>query len=135
MMRFGKILTILFITGSAILDAGAKSAETKLPSLFEFGAQRCNACRKMMPVIENLKKEYAGVMKVVFVDVWLKENTAKAVKHKISSIPTQIFFDAQGKELWRHEGYISMEDILAKWKELGYDFGALKKAGTAKAKK
>jgi thioredoxin 1 len=36
-------------------------------------------------------------------------------------IPTQIFFDAEGKELFRHVGFFAKEDILAKWKELGVE--------------
>jgi hypothetical protein len=44
--------------------------------------------------------------------------------YKISLIPTQIFFDAAGKERFRHEGFFSKEDILAKWKELGVDLSA-----------
>jgi thioredoxin 1 len=36
-------------------------------------------------------------------------------------IPTQIFFDTAGKELFRHEGFFAREDILLKWKELGVD--------------
>jgi thioredoxin 1 len=34
-------------------------------------------------------------------------------------IPTQIFYDAAGRELFRHEGFFGKDDILAKWKELG----------------
>jgi thioredoxin 1 len=37
-------------------------------------------------------------------------------------IPTQIFFDADGNELFRHEGFYARADMLAKWQELGYEF-------------
>ncbi|MDD5597973.1 MAG: thioredoxin family protein [Victivallaceae bacterium] len=112
-----------------------KKIEAKLPLLLDFGAKQCIPCKKLAPILDELEKEYKGILTVKFIDVWVKENAAEAKKYEISSIPTQIFFDAEGRELWRHEGYISMEDILAKWKELGYDFAALKKAGTVKAKK
>ena len=36
-------------------------------------------------------------------------------------MPTQIFYDSSGKELFRHEGFYSKEDILGKWNELGVD--------------
>lgn len=135
MRRIGKILTFWLLIGGPLLNAGDESAGIKLPAMFEFGASKCNACKKMLPVIENLKKEYAGIMEVVFVDVWLEENLPKAVAHKIERIPTQIFFDAKGRELWRHTGYISEKDILAEWKTLGYDFAALKEARAAKPEK
>jgi thioredoxin 1 len=73
----------------------------------------------MAPILEALTVEYKGVFDVEFIDVWQAENREKAKAHGIQMIPTQIFFDAAGKELWRHEGYFSKEDILKKWKELG----------------
>jgi hypothetical protein len=50
----------------------------------------------------------------------LPENAQAAKQHGVKSIPTQIFFSADGKELWRHVGFISQSNILAKWAELGY---------------
>lgn len=104
-----------------------KSKEMKLPKLLELGSKSCVPCQMMEPVLEKLTKEYKTIIKVEFIDVWLKENAAIGKKYKINSIPVQIFFDAEAKELWRHTGFISEEDILKKWKELGYDLIALKK--------
>ena len=74
----------------------------------------------MAPILEDLKKEYAGRMQVEFIDVWQNPDAGK--KYAIQMIPTQIFFDAAGKELFRHEGFFPMKDILAKWKELSVEF-------------
>jgi thioredoxin 1 len=95
-----------------------------LPRLVDLGAKTCIPCKKMAPILEELKKEYAGRMDVEFIDVWLKENVPLATQYGIRVIPTQVFLDAAGKELWRHEGFISKEDILAKWKELKIDLAA-----------
>lgn len=81
----------------------------------------------MTPVLEELKKEYAGRLQVDFFDVWQDPDAGK--KYAMKMIPTQIFFDAAGKELFRHEGFISRDDILAKWKELGVDFGSKTSTG------
>jgi len=72
-----------------------------------------------LPILEDLREEYRGRFEVVFIDVWKDPEAGKA--HRIRMIPTQIFFDASGKELYRHEGFFSKEDILAKWKELEVD--------------
>ncbi|MFA6290957.1 MAG: thioredoxin family protein [Victivallales bacterium] len=108
------------------LAFGVLAAEKKelapLPKLVDLGASKCIPCKKMAPILEELKKEYAGVFDVEFIDVWQKENAKKAEEFKVESIPTQVFLDPKGKELWRHVGFISKEDILAKWKELKYDF-------------
>ena len=91
----------------------------KLPRLVDLGADKCIPCKMMAPILEELKSEYKGKLEVVFIDVW--KNPQEGPKYKIRVIPTQIFFDASGKELFRHEGYFSKEDILTKWKKLGFD--------------
>jgi len=99
-----------------------QTAETtaKLPRLVDLGATKCIPCKLMAPILEELKKEYKGRLEVVFVDVW--ENPQEAKNSGIKIIPTQIFYDASGKELYRHEGFFSKEDILGKWKEFGINF-------------
>jgi thioredoxin 1 len=87
------------------------------PLLVDLGATKCIPCKMMAPVLEEMKKEYAGSLEVVFIDVW--ENNQAAKNFGIQSIPTQIFYDATGKELFRHEGFFAKEDILQKWKEYG----------------
>lgn len=96
----------------------------KLPRLVDLGATKCIPCKMMAPILEGLKKEYKGRLEVVFVDVW--ENPDEAKKSAIRVIPTQLFYDASGKELYRHEGFFSKEDILGKWKELGVDLSSPK---------
>jgi thioredoxin 1 len=95
------------------------TAKAALPRLVDLGADKCIPCKMMAPVLKELKKEYAGRMEVEFIDVWKTPDAGKAFN--INLIPTQIFFDATGKELFRHEGFFSKKDILAKWKELGVD--------------
>ena len=97
--------------------AAASDATAKLPKLLDLGANKCIPCKAMAPILEGLKKEYAGKMTVEFIDVWQNEDAGK--KYGVEMIPTQIFFDATGKELFRHTGFFGKEDILAKWKELG----------------
>jgi thioredoxin 1 len=94
----------------------------KLPRLVDLGAGKCIPCKMMAPILEELKKEYAGRMNVEFIDVW--ENPDAGKPYGIEMIPTQIFFDAEGKELFRHVGFFAKEDILGKWKELGVDMTA-----------
>ena len=90
-----------------------------LPKLLDLGASKCIPCKMMAPILEELKKEHAGKLEVEFIDVWKNPDAAK--QYGIEVIPTQIFHDATGKELFRHIGFFAKEDILAKWKELGVD--------------
>lgn len=90
-----------------------------IPRLVDVGARTCIPCKLMAPILEELKKEYAGRLQVDFLDLTI--NTDYAAQYNVRVIPTQIFFDASGKELFRHVGFYSKEDILAKWKELGIE--------------
>ena len=99
--------------------AAASGPRAALPRLVDLGAGKCIPCKKMAPILEELKKEYAGRMEVEFIDVWRNPDAGKA--YGVEMIPTQIFYDASGKELDRHTGFFGKEDILAKWKELGVD--------------
>ena len=114
--------------GKAASPESAKAVEPAsaqpggaLPKLVDLGAGKCIPCKMMAPILEELRGEYKGRFDVVFVDVW--ENPKAGDPYGIKLIPTQIFFDAKGKELFRHEGFFSKEDILAKWKELGVTLG------------
>ncbi len=117
--------TLFFLAGLACLSilvaASAKAADA-LPKLLDLGSKQCIPCKQMAPILESLTQEYTGQFEVEFVDVWVPANTAIAEKHGIELIPTQIFFAPDGSELWRHEGFLSKEAILAKWKELGFSF-------------
>lgn len=102
------------------VDSPAVTREkVAVPRLVDLGADKCIPCKQMAPILENLKKEYAGRMDVEFIDVW--KNPRAGQLYGVRMIPTQIFFDAEGKELFRHQGFYSREDILGKWKELGID--------------
>ncbi|MFA5393158.1 MAG: thioredoxin family protein [Candidatus Ratteibacteria bacterium] len=89
----------------------------KLPRLVDLGAKTCVPCKMMAPILEELRNEYKGKLQVEFIDVW--ENQSAGDHYKIRFIPTQIFFDPSGKELFRHVGFMSKEDILFKWWERG----------------
>ena len=102
-----------------INTAVASPVKQNLPCLLDLGANKCIPCKMMKPILDELKSAYTGKLDVVFIDVW--ENEQAATQYGISSIPTQIFFNEAGKELFRHEGFMAKEDILAKWKELGFN--------------
>jgi thioredoxin 1 len=123
-----KIVLMAFAVVVASQAARAATASAgNLPKLVDLGADKCIPCKMMAPILQELKKEYAGRMDVEFIDVWKNEGAGK--KYGIKLIPTQIFFAANGKELFRHEGFYGKEDILAKWKELGVDLSGKVDAG------
>lgn len=134
MNRLGKIAVVIILAvavvvvvvmkkNNAAAPPGQPTTQTAgIPRLVDLGSTTCIPCKMMAPILEDLKKEYTGKLQVDFIDVNANEEAGKP--YKIKLIPTQVFFDAAGKELWRHEGFFSKEDILAKWKELGVALAA-----------
>ncbi|MFA6959307.1 MAG: thioredoxin family protein [Opitutaceae bacterium] len=117
-----------FLLGFVLLICavvGARAAEpsmSALPRLVDLGAGKCIPCKMMAPILDELGKDYAGQLEVVFIDVW--KNHAEGERYAIRVIPTQIFYDATGRERFRHEGFMPKKDILAKWAELGVELKA-----------
>ncbi len=103
------------------------AVKAKLPRLVDLGASKCIPCKMMKPILDDLKANYADHFSTEFIDVW--ENPDAGKPYRIEMIPTQIFFDAEGKELFRHVGFYGKEDILGKWKELGVDVAGKSVAG------
>jgi len=101
----------------------AKQEEKKTDDIkvtfIELGSVRCIPCKKMMPIIEEIKKEYAGQVKVLFYDVWTPEGAPFAGQYKIQLIPTQVFLDKDGNEYFRHVGFFPKEELVAVLKQKG----------------
>lgn len=103
------------------------AATQKLPRLVDLGAGKCIPCKLMAPILAELKRDYADRFSTEFVDVW--ENPDAGKPYNVEVIPTQIFYDPEGKERFRHVGFFGKEDILAKWKELGVDVSSKSSVG------
>jgi thioredoxin 1 len=102
--------------------AGESSGIPEVPAkdmvtLVDIGAKKCIPCKMMAPILEELEKEYKGKAAIIFIDVW--ENRDQGQRFGIRSIPTQIFYDKSGKEVYRHEGFMEKQAIEAKLEGLG----------------
>ena len=86
-------------------------------TMVDLGADSCIPCKMMAPIIEKLEKDYRGKAAIVFIDVWKDKEPAK--RFGIRAIPTQIFFDKEGKEVYRHTGFMGEADIVSQLKKMG----------------
>lgn len=100
---------------SGVVQVPSPAQEAKLPRLVDLGAHKCKQCIALAPILDALREEYKGRLSVEFIDVWKNPDAAKP--YKIRLIPTQILYTAEGKEVWRHEGFISKEDLKALFAE------------------
>jgi len=130
MTRRTRITIVLLVVAVAVTIAAVKDSQrgegvdadlaAGLPRLVDLGSAKCAQCKMMAPILDDLREEYAGRFDVLFIDVWKTEGAAK--QYRVDVIPTQIFFAADGEELFRHVGFYSGQEILAKWGELGVAF-------------
>lgn len=102
------------VAEGAVTSAEAP-ADAKLPRLMDLGADQCKACKALAPILVALREEYKGRLDVEFIDVW--KNPRAKTPYNIRLIPTQILYDAEGREVWRHEGFISKENLKALFAE------------------
>jgi len=86
-------------------------------TMIDLGATECIPCKMMAPIIEDLRREYAGKADILFIDVW--KNPGQARKYGIRAIPTQIFYNAKGKEVHRNVGFMDKEQIVRMLSTLG----------------
>lgn len=94
-----------------------KARASGRPSMVDFGASGCRPCDMMAPILETLKKKYAGKVNVEFVHV--RDEQVLASRYGIQSIPVQVFFDKDGKEVFRHVGFFPQDELEKKLAEMG----------------
>jgi thioredoxin 1 len=115
------LFLILSVVGPGLL-AAAWAGPPEVPfkgmvTLVDLGANSCIPCKMMAPILEKLEKIYRGKAAIVVIDVWKTPDEGKRFNLRV--IPTQIFYDKKGKEVYRHEGFMSEKDIVAILNKLG----------------
>lgn len=128
-MKFGNmpkgIIGVAVLMGIAFL--GGDLAAGSIPdvpvkgmvTMVDLGATSCVPCKMMAPIMTKLEKEYEGKAAIVFIDVWQHRDQGK--RFGIRAIPTQIFFDKDGKEVYRHVGFMDEKSIVNQLKKMGVE--------------
>jgi thioredoxin 1 len=116
---FGLLGAALILSWAGmVLAAGHQEVPVLgLVNLVDLGSDYCLPCKMMAPVVTKLEKDYKGKAAVVYIDIDKFPDQAK--RFGIRVIPTQIFYDKKGKEVYRHEGFLSERDVVAQLKKMG----------------
>jgi thioredoxin 1 len=101
------------LTASEPVEVPVKGMVT----MVDLGADKCVPCKMMAPILEKVRKDFEGRAAIVFLDVW--KDSSHGRRFGIRAIPTQIFFDTEGQEVFRHTGFLDEKSIVAKLYELG----------------
>ena len=121
---YATLLSVLVILTSFSLTAAAESLETlpEVPvkgmvTMLDLGATQCIPCKMMAPIMEKMGRVYKGKAAIVFIDVW--EHHDQVQWFGIRAIPTQIFFNEKGEEVFRHVGFMSEKEIVKQLNSMG----------------
>ena len=88
-------------------------------TMIDLGAKKCIPCKMMAPILVKMEKQFEGRAAIVFIDVW--EHNEQAKRFGIRAIPTQIFFNGDGKEVFRHVGFMDEKSIIKQLKKMGVE--------------
>ncbi len=99
-------------------EAEKSEKPAELPKLWDFFATWCPPCKKQAPIVEEIAREFEGVVEVRSIDTDKEQELAR--KFGIQAIPTLVFLDPAGKELSRNVGLMSKDSIIARFKTHGF---------------
>ena len=118
---FGMVVVMsIFFFGADPAAGNVPDVPVKgMVTMVDLGATSCIPCKLMAPILTRLEKEYRGKAAIVFIDVW--KDRAQGSRFGIRAIPTQIFFDEHGKEVYRHVGFMSEKAIVDQLKRMGVE--------------
>jgi thioredoxin 1 len=116
------LLSTLFLLTNVEVVCAEPGTPQEVPvkgmvTMVDLGAHSCIPCKMMAPILQKLEKKYQGKAAIVFVDVWKDKEPAH--KFGVRAIPTQIFFDKGGNEVYRHEGFMSENAIIKQLENMG----------------
>ena len=129
MTLFRKLTLVLLLSGLAsltgpLLDTADAQDFKALPvkgmvTMIDLGAKKCVPCKMMAPILAKMEKQFEGKAAIVFIDVW--EHNEQARRFGIRAIPTQIFYNETGKEVYRHVGFMDEAAIINQLKKMGVE--------------
>jgi len=90
----------------------------ELPKMWDFGSTTCLPCKTMKEVLDPMMAGYKGKVDIRIINVY--EETELTKQFRIVTIPTQVFIDVDGKELFRHIGVYPRDSIEACFKKFSF---------------
>ena len=118
-IRLCVVFFFVSLSSIALAQSQAEAGTDPLPAavpvpdtvtMVDLGAHACIPCKMMAPILTELEQEYADRAAILFIDVW--QHPGQREKFGIKSIPTQIFFDHTGREIYRHVGFYPKKNIV-----------------------
>jgi thioredoxin 1 len=111
-------LLLAAVIALAFSPAWAKSPAPARPILYDFGSGRCYSCQQMEKILHTVKDRYGSQVDVRL--IYVEKDRDLAHQYKVVLIPTQVFVDSAGKEVFRHMGVFPEAELVKKLQELKF---------------
>jgi thioredoxin 1 len=95
----------------------ARALRSGRPVLVDFGSNSCVPCRQLRPILLEIKKEQEGKLEVLVIDVYKHQSLSS--EYRVQVIPTLVFFDSSGKELFRQQGFMPKTALMGHLNKIG----------------
>ena len=114
-------LWVVIVPSATIADVESFSGVPVkgMVTMIDLGAKKCVPCKMMAPILVKMEKQFEGKAAIVFIDVW--KHNEQARRFGIKAIPTQIFYNEKGREVYRHVGFMGEEAIINQLKKMGIE--------------
>lgn len=113
-------LVLIMLPIHQVLAEQSQAPNVPVPNkvtMVDLGAHSCMPCKMMAPILKELQEEFKNKAAIIFID--LEKHPQEAKKFNLKTIPTQIFFDKHGEEVYRHQGFMDKKSIVEKLQGLG----------------
>jgi len=124
-MHLGRLSVLLLLlwgwlclSPAAPVLAQATPAPAGLPKILEFDRKFCPICQASERVILAVRDRYPGQFEVE--KLYIDEADTVFRRYKVAFVPTQVFLNAAGQEVARHEGVYKEEVLIQKLRELKF---------------
>lgn len=113
-LMFGWLLLGLIEPAAAQTGAGPQV----IPQILEFDRKLCPVCKAAEQALQAVRVMYPGQFEVRQIYIDEEERTFR--RYRVDVVPTQVFLDTTGKEVFRHEGMFPKEKLIEKLRELKF---------------
>jgi len=122
------VISVLFLTTGLLANVSTPEEHEEflknLPvkgtvTMIDLGKKTCTQCKMMAPILEKLKIKYEGKAAIVFIN--LLDDPEQQYRFKLKALPTQIFFNREGEEIYRHTGFMAEKAIVEQLNKMGVE--------------
>ena len=121
------ICGLLIISAFATVTSAAEEQDYSVDNLpvqgmvtmIDLGKKTCTQCKMMAPILEKLKVKYKGKAAIAFIN--LLDDPEQQYRFRLKALPTQIFFNPEGEEVFRHTGFMAEEAIVEQLGKMGVE--------------